>query len=75
MENKKVTVEIQLQMSWKKTVSFKSWFSTVLLLKMNTAASKKMYAFLTDRRREKNAWLCSYFLTSPDLWMADEIDR
>ena len=25
-----------------------------------------MYAFLTDRTREKNAWLCSYFLSSPE---------
>ena len=46
-------MEIQLQMSWKKTVSSKSCFSTVLLFKKNTTASSKMYAFLTDRRREK----------------------
>ena len=46
-------MEIQLQMSWKKTVSFTLCFSTVLLLKKNTSASRIMYAFLTDRRREK----------------------
>ena len=50
---KNVTVDIQLQMSWKKTVSSKSCCSRVLLFKKDTTASSKMYAFLTNRRREK----------------------
>lgn len=53
-ENKKITVEIQSQMYWMKTVPFKSCFSTVLLLKKEYYGFKKnVRIFDRPKKRKK----------------------